>query len=148
MKQAIKCQNLLHLMPHREKMIWVDEVMEYSSDEAESGTTKATLIAEYPYFYQNQLIRSYYLEFLAQSYGFIKAAYFDGQKVTKLEKALIPMIDDYTFHHVNLKPGDVVYGKLETIRNLNPMFIIQGTVVDHNQNILAEARFKVFAAME
>jgi hypothetical protein len=145
MKQAIKCQELLHLMPHREKMIWIDEVIEFSANGAESGVTRAILRADYPYFYQQKLIKSFYLEFLAQSYGFIKAAYFLNQNVAKLEKALIPMIDDYSFVHANLRPGDVIYAKLETVRNLNPMYIIKGTVLDEQQNRLAEARFKVFA---
>ena len=147
---VIDTKKLGHLMPHRDPMIWVDNVLSFSEH---TGEFSVTLKSDRPYFQNKDLIQSFYLEFLAQGYGFVKAAYVDSQIENlniKMDKALIPMIDKYDVmpEAMNIKEQDIVFGEVKTIRDLFPLFLVEANAFDENKRLLANARFKVFSVVE
>ena len=148
-KKDIDTKDLLEFMPHRGPMMWIDTVTGYY---AEGGSIKLTLDASKPYFSTGKLSKTFYLEFLAQGYGYVKAAYFVSQQddsVGKLDKALIPMIDSYkVVEGHELEAGEIVTGEIETVKDMYPLFIIQGKAKNSNGDVMATARFKVFAIAE
>jgi predicted hotdog family 3-hydroxylacyl-ACP dehydratase len=146
MKQQISTTRLEHLMPHRGKMIWVDQVESYSDKE---GVVSITLNETYPYFIQDQeLMRSFFLEFMAQGYGFYRAAQVLDQDLEGLDKAMIPMISKYKYRERNYKPGMTFTAKLETLKELGDLFFVKGECFDELGECVASAEFKVYAKAE
>lgn len=142
MKQKISTHQLEHLMPHRYQMIWVDDVLSYESDE---GQVSVTLKKEYPYFSNDRLMTSFFLEFMAQGYGFYRAAQVLDQNLDGLDKAMIPMISKYEFKDQTYLAGDIITAKLKTIKELGDLFFVQGECFDKDGQSIAYAEFKVYA---
>lgn len=142
MKKAIPTHKLKDLMPHRGKMLWVDEVIHTDGDK---GEVKLTLQKDFPYFQNGKLISSFFIEFMAQGYGFMKAAFVYDEGIKGLDEAMIPMISDYEFYDLDLMENNQVIAKIKTKRQLDNLFFVEGSVVDENEKLLAKANFKVYA---
>ncbi|WP_127717055.1 hypothetical protein [Halobacteriovorax sp. HLS] len=146
MKQQISTIDLEHLMPHRSKMIWVDYVESVSDLQ---GEVSVTLQKDYPYFFEDDhLMNSFFLEFMAQGYGYFRAAQVLNKNLDGLNQAMIPMISHYEFEENNYKAGTKFTAKLTTLKELGDLFFVKGECFNDEGRVIASAEFKVYAKVD
>lgn len=126
-------------------MIWIDEIL-YASDI--EGLAQAELKTEGLYFDKGLFYSSAYIEFIAQAYAYTMAV--NGKRTNKILKGCyLTSIDKMQNTKAStLKAGDILTITVKTIRNLHPAYVLEGAVLDQDDNILCSAKIKGFAFFE
>ncbi len=136
-------------LPHRDPFIWIDEVVDVN---LAGGSCAVTLKADAAYFGPAGLRRSSSLEFMAQGFGYIRAA----QSATGLlpgrappTKAFLVSIQDAVFSAEStvLQPaaGTRLLIEASGFREIGPITLFAAKVLDPAGRALVTARLKVFS---
>ncbi len=140
--------DFLETIPHRPPFVWIDEVVSVT---AESGVCAVVLKPDALFMSPDGLRRSSYLEFMAQGFGYIRAAQTSigltpGKAVPK--KAFLVSIQDGVYADTeNLRPaaGSRLTVEITGIREVGPITLFSATVRGAEGATLVQARLKVFS---
>ncbi len=150
MKTDILVSDLIDYLPHREPMIWVDRVIEVGDNYKQlSGVCvidvndKALYMAT-PF----TLFGSSTVEFTAQAYGYLKAAF---QKLHQFDdppkNTFLAGIKhcESRFSEFKLKPGSELTIHVQVVRDLKPICFIRGEIrCSGRKEALASAEIQVY----
>lgn len=130
------------LLPHRDPMIWIDQILMASTDE---GLAETVLKENELYFDQGVFYPSAYIELIAQAYAYTMA--INGKRDGKeLKGCYLTTIDKMQSTRAStLKPGDTLITSVKTVRNLHPAYVLEGKIYNLNNEKLCEAKIKGFA---
>lgn len=149
MNVPVPVSKLLEFIPHRPPMVWVDEVLEFSTT---AGRT-LTVIKNGAHYLDDvgQVRPSSCLEFMAQSYGYISVcarAKSNDPVKTAPKRAFLAAFNDArlasTAIFSQLRPGDQLVTELTGIRAMGPIILFAGQVT-RGSDLLCSARMKVFS---
>lgn len=140
--------DFIETLPHRPPFIWIDEVVEVTPD---GGTCAVTLRPDALYMGPEGLRRSSALEFMAQGFGYVRAA----QSETGLlpgrappTKAFLVSIQDAVYSESPGTPpsaGTRLSIEISGFREVGPITLFSAAVKLPGDEILAQARLKVFS---
>jgi predicted hotdog family 3-hydroxylacyl-ACP dehydratase len=136
-------------LPHRPPFVWIDEIVEVAADH---GVCAVELKSDGLYFGPEGLRASSFLEFMAQGFGYLRAA----QSVTGLfpdrpppTKAFLVSIQDavYATDPAVLRPASGTRLRIEIsgVREVGPITLFAAVVRDASGTELVRARLKVFS---
>ncbi len=141
----IDVSELKDFLPHREPMVWVDQVLEANGD---SGTCLVEIKEDSLYLSDSTVRQSSYIEWMAQSFGYINA--YNSQKEDskkKLEKAFLVGFEKVSFEETVPKVGDEIIIKIQLTRVIGPISYVQGIIYSKDESVkFCEAVIKLFAA--
>jgi predicted hotdog family 3-hydroxylacyl-ACP dehydratase len=132
-------------IPHRPPMVWVDEVLSVTAD---GGECIVRLKPEALYNSSTGIRQSSALEFVAQSFGYIRAAqYVQGlfPKVALPKQVFLVGIRNATFFHQEKKATLFVRVKIKGIRPMAMLTLFEGVVENEDDLKLFEANVKVYS---
>ncbi len=140
-KFPITTDELAGLLPHSKPMVWVDRIIDVST---QHGRTAVTL--NHHLMLDNGRVHvGALVEFLAQSYAFIMAVEA-RQRQRRVTVAHLAAIDRFELLSDTLPcEGETLSAELETIRNLDPLFLVRGQVFVPPRRKLCEIEFKAYA---
>lgn len=144
----INTSDLQEWIPHRPPMIWVDQVM---SVDAHGGECSVLIRENGLYLSQNKMRLPSLIEFVAQSYAFVRCAQAlagHAPKTGKVAKAFLVGSRDAEFS-VNesdprLAPGKKLLVKVSDVRQVGPFVIYTGTVLDEAGATLMKTTMKLY----
>ena len=136
------------MLPHRPPFVWIDEVTDAT---LEGGACAVTLREDAPYFGPDGLRRSSFLEFMAQAFGYLRAAQsaaglLPGRPAPT--KAFLVSIQDAVFtESANLlpPPGTRLAIELTGAREVGPITLFSAAVKSPGGDVIVRARLKVFS---
>lgn len=138
-------------LPHRAPMVWVDKVMWVNDEE---GECLVNLDRSAHYYDQDGIRSSSFIEWMAQSQGFIGAARtlsrISGQGfVANLPptKAFLAAVSDVAMAEEIGENDDQLLVHVKLVRDLNPLSLIEAQVTSLDKTkTFARAKLKVFTA--
>jgi predicted hotdog family 3-hydroxylacyl-ACP dehydratase len=145
LKLPLAVQDLEDLVPHRTSAIWVDSVIALS----EEGGQCQVEIKDGNYMTNGSLRKSSYIEFIAQSYGFVSAShlYFNlkpDQK--KISQAFLVGVKNFEILEAPpVKMGDVLRVEVTRTHEIGEISIVEGKVFSSANVCLAKGQIKLFA---
>lgn len=143
MQLPLSTSELLDYLPHKPPMVWIDEVVTVSGNEM---VCKTGLKKEARYFSNEQFRPSSFIELMAQGYAFCSIAKeLSANTGKKVNKAFLVGVTNAKFDADKVPSTGELIVKLETEREMLPVILFKGSVLDSQNNLLAEARLKVFA---
>lgn len=143
MQLPLSTSELTSYLPHKPPMVWIDEVMSISESEM---VCKTVLKKNAHYFSEAGFRPSSFVELMAQGYAFCSIAKeLTANTGKKVNKAFLVGVTNAKFNAEKVSQLNELYIKLETEREMLPVILFKGTVLDSENNLLAEARLKVFA---
>ncbi len=130
-------------------MVWVDHVL--SGDQA-SGSCRITLNPKAHYCSETSLRQSSLIEWIAQSFGYVRAAVTDLTS----SRAYLAAVRDVEFCEekvwnqfaCNLKEGDTATVHVKILRTLSPITLAAGEVYGPEGTLLVKASFKLYIESE
>lgn len=136
------------MLPHRPPFVWIDEVTDAT---LEGGACAVTLREEAPYFGPEGLRRSSFLEFMAQAFGYLRAAQsaaglLPGRPAPT--KAFLVSIQDAVFEESeNLRPapGARLTVEVAGAREIGAITLFAATVRNASGAALVRGRLKVYS---
>lgn len=140
--------DFLETLPHRPPFIWIDEVLEVTLD---GGSCAITLASDASYMGPNGLRRSSFLEFMAQGFGYIRAAQAESGLLpgkSAPTKAFLVSIQDGVFSETaSLAPsaGTRLTIEISGFREVGPITLFGAIVKAPSGDVLVQARLKVFS---
>ena len=143
---SIAVESLVDWLPHRPPFVWVDEVVHFSE---EGGECLVILKKDAGYMSPEGLRPSALIEFAAQSFGYISAAFAASHGIqisvkkaylTSLKDGLLPVCDD-------LKPGDQLRVLIDSIRQVGTITLLRGQIFRGSQ-LFSEVHLRVFSEKE
>lgn len=145
----IPVSRLFPFLPHRPPMVWIDEVLWVSKGEL-SGECCVYLESSGHYFGPNQTLRqSSFLEWMAQSYGYVCAArmIIDNIGVTRTNTFMAAVKNlEFLEDSSKIKALSKLKIYVELIRELGPMSLVSAKVTsDCGKITYAKAQLKLFA---
>jgi predicted hotdog family 3-hydroxylacyl-ACP dehydratase len=140
--------DFLETIPHRPPFVWIDEVLAVT---VEGGTCAVVLKPDSLFMGPEGLRRSSYLEFMAQAFGYLRAAQAaagltPGKAIPK--KAFLVSIQDAVYdegENLHPTPGSRLTIEVSGIREVGPITLFAATVRDAAGSVLVQARLKVFS---
>jgi hypothetical protein len=126
--------------------VWVDEVLHV---DATSGTCCAYYSEEATYASKGSLLPSTYLEWMAQSYGYISAAQHRLELINNqgdLKDAFLAAIKNFEILSLPsaIQEGDRFEIKMRATHSVGPVTLVDGKV-EKNGKLMASASLKLFA---
>ena len=159
----IAVEKLQKWMPHRAPMLWIDEVV---SVDAHQGQCRIQLRQDALYMSAGQLRVSSFIEWMAQSFGFVRIAQsLCHCKLEEPRPSLMPLTQAYLVAIKNanfqinsssglsldqLLPGTSLLIQIHNIREVGPITLFDSTItletggVDSGQ-VLASASLRVYS---
>ncbi len=141
---------LQNWLPHRSPMLWVDEVL---SVDAGQGKCRVQLREDGLYMSGGRVRRSSFIEWMAQSYGFVRIAqslYQFRADQKPLSQAYLVAIKDarikLDFAVDKLSPGSSVFVQIFNLREIGPVTLIDSKIVDESDHELASASLRVYGS--
>lgn len=129
-------------------MVWVDDVLRYSSS---SGECLIKIKKDSPYMDSEGLRASSCIEFIAQSYGYMSIAHrlYEVDPNSKpLGRAFLVAIKDAKFYapdvYKKIKEGDTLIVKIFDLRQMGSITLFNGQV-EWDDLVLCKAHLKVFS---
>lgn len=122
-------------------MVWVDRILDVTGDR---GTTEVTLT--HPLMLDRGRAHvGALVEFLAQSYGFIRAV--DAtRRLRRLTTAQLVAIDRFELLSETLPlEGETLTAELKTVRDLDPLYLAKGRILTPQRRIVCTIEFKGYA---
>lgn len=142
-KKPIDTKELTNYLPHRPPMVWIDRVLEYSQD---SGVCEVIPKSNSLYIDNNKIMETSALEWMAQSYGFIKDAFLiDQDNVLPPKKTLFGGVNNAEFFEplsLDVK-SYLVY--IHNIKIRGPLNTCTSEIKDKNGKLYCRASIKIFA---
>ncbi len=147
----ILASELHQWIPHRPPMVWIDQV---NSVTPQNGECQVTLRESGHYMAPDGLRPSSMVEFIAQSYGFTRAAQhllgcLKGTHIPT-QVFLVGIREGHFFSDVSdipiLGPGSILIIKTFNTREIGPLTLFDGHITSANGIQLFEAKLKVYSA--
>src|SRR5688572_24826851 len=126
MKEAIAVKALESFIPHRPPMVWVNNVLWANETEGEG---EVVVDPQAHYCHGNTIRPSSFIEWVAQSYGFCRAAYNHQKGINAvLKKAYLAAFQDFTFpsRAIAATPKTRLIIHTKVIRQLGPISLVEG----------------------
>lgn len=133
--------------PHRDEMIWIDEVLWAKED---SGACSIELKKDGLYMSHGQIRRSAMIEFVAQSFAYIRATQGLlglGPAMSKPKRAFLVGAKDAQFNIKNEKSvsiGQRLVIQIANIRTMASFVLYQGQVLSQDNELLVSVAMKLF----
>ena len=135
-------------LPHRPPAIWIHQVLDAGLD---SGSCAVLYSENAPFAKNNSLLESAYLEWIAQSCGYVSAAQFKFGILTQgsLKDAFLAAVKKFEIFDIpqNLKNGDIFEIHVRSTHKMGPVTVVEGKVYfakDNEKKLLAQASLKLF----
>jgi predicted hotdog family 3-hydroxylacyl-ACP dehydratase len=151
----VSTQELLNWLPHRTPAVWIDEVswIRPAEDEVE-GECRVCFQPDANYADANGQPRdSSFIEWIAQSYGFVRACHMLSALIKinkKPEKTFLAQIRDFELigdhDSTRMTAGDWLRIHVKRTHQIGPLALVVGTVISPRGDILAQAKLKLYAA--
>lgn len=137
----------VHSLPHRDPFIWVDEIIEVTEN---GGQCRVRLESSGLYLDDHGLRQSSLIEFMAQSYGYIRAAQLRLGFLSDRpppNRAFLVAIQDAVFRAEPARPGvgDALTITASDIRELGPITAFNAVVFNEMGALLASAKLRIFS---
>jgi predicted hotdog family 3-hydroxylacyl-ACP dehydratase len=149
MNYPVLTSQLTAFLPHRAPMIWVDSVLGWSiGPQGVSGTCSVTLRSDQLYYDQNgELLPSAAIEWIAQSWGYVKACQaMDSGALKDIGRAFLVGVNECSVNFKGVAKNTELRVFVEEFRSLPPACIVQGRVTNIDATIIyGTAKIKVFA---
>lgn len=148
MTTAISTTDLLNWIPHRSPMLWVDEVLSFSS---EGGECLVRLKPDAHYMTDGKLRATSLVEFMAQAYGFILICNVRSQDpdAVAFRDTFLVAVTDAHFEDLKLFPEiysePILYVRIGRPRSLGSIYVFSGSVWTAQNRCIGKAQIKVFA---
>ncbi len=139
---------LLEWMPHCPPLLWIDNVLSVTELK---GSCSVTLDADAHYMSSNGLRSSSMFEFVAQCFGFVRAAqYLSGASPTKSvppKNVFLVAVSNAKYSTDTPWPsaGDTIHIHVQGIREFGPLTLFEGEVTTPDGLPLFCTQMKVFA---
>lgn len=139
----IQIDKLIEALPHRGPMVWVDQVLKAGP---EGGETLIILDPDKHYFDNKQIRQSSYIEWMAQSYGYVQAAYGaqTGEVPSPDRRVFLVGLRQITFYPIDFKGIERLKICVQRTRQIGPVSFIQGKVLTLGKEIICEGELKLF----
>jgi predicted hotdog family 3-hydroxylacyl-ACP dehydratase len=136
-------------LPHRDPMIWVDQVLDCGRDEQGIfGTCRVQVHAGSNFRSANGEVRpSSVVEWIAQGYGFMKACHRrgEGHGVKGFGRAFLAGISECEVDLSRLGSETSVRVSVREVRDMHPAYIVEGSVTSEDgTKSFGRARITVF----
>lgn len=150
MQLPINASQLIDFLPHRPPMLWVDQITDVGNDyKALTGTCVVNIVPEALYVSNGDELRgSSAIEFTAQAFGYLKAAY---QVLNNFEdppsKVFLTGVRHChaDFSQFDIKKHSQLEVKISVVRELKPLTFVKGQLTLPGQSeVLAEAEIQVY----
>ena len=133
-------------LPHRAPAIWIDEVLRV---DATSGSCGVRYSKKAPYAQENSILESAYLEWMAQSFGYICAAQYRLELIKnegEVQDAFLAAVRNYQVLEIpkQINEGEVFEVAMKATHRVGPVTMVEGTIIKDGK-ILATANLKLFA---
>lgn len=139
----LKVEELAMYLPHRPPMVWIDTVERLSST---GGVCSVRSHKNAHYFDKSGIRWSAPIEWMAQAYGFVKAAQVATGLLPLSEQPKITFLAQVKDAEVLKELSDEnFFIEVMLTRALGPMSLVTGTVRDESREVVAKATLKLFA---
>jgi predicted hotdog family 3-hydroxylacyl-ACP dehydratase len=135
---------LSHLIPHRGPMLWIDQVLEVNEREGRCLTHPLSSKHDQS---PDELRQTCYIEWIAQSYAFIKSAQLLTGHITgrqNLTRFFLAAVKNAETKPLRAASGPFTIW-VGDVREMGPITMITGKVYDTQQTLMAQASLKVFS---
>ncbi len=135
---------ILSALPHRPPTVLIEEII--NSTEF-GGVAKSH--SKHPLIvHEGKLRTSIFIELMAQAYGYISATHALHSDTTFTPKqALLVGINNFKVikNQVDKFSGDNLYIKISLVKTLGPLSLINGEILDVENNLLGHGELKLYA---
>jgi predicted hotdog family 3-hydroxylacyl-ACP dehydratase len=150
MSKEIYVKDLIQFLPHRPPMVWIDRIIEVGQDyKGLVGTCIVKMDENGLYFLSKSKLRaSSTIEFTAQSFGYLKAAYqvihnFKNPP-TKTLLTGVRSCESY-FSEIDFKQNDELEIRIRVLKEILPVTYIRGEIYFKGQDkLLGSAEIQVY----
>jgi hypothetical protein len=132
-------------LPHRPPMVWVDEVVEIT---AETGVCAVTIQEKAGYYGESGVRETAPIEWMAQSYGFIKTAQALSGFIPLTDspnKAYLVAVKGLSFEGALPRAGERATIHIGQTRQVGPLSLFEGIIKNQAQHVVCRAQVKVYA---
>jgi len=138
---------MLELIPHRNEMLWIDEVL---SSEAEGGRCQSTITSKKHYISNGQVRISAYIELQSQAFCLSMGTYFLNNKINKIIKnPMLVGVDELLVNENAIVIGDEVIIEVKLNRKIDNIYFVQGKIKNNRSGIVyCEAGIRLYAQVE
>lgn len=149
--KPIPTSELAEHLPHRAPMLWVDEVVSYAAAHGDNllhGVCRAYLTPGRHFFGDDGALRvSSPIEWIAQSYGFVKSCVRISQGLGPARgRVFLVGVNDVDVDLAGIRGEKTVLVHVRETRDLEPAFLLDGSVTSEDgTRIFAKLKMKVFA---
>lgn len=146
MNLPIAVSNLSSFLPHRGAAVWVDSVVAATEG---GGTCEVTYKPEAHYARGDTFIPSAFVEWMAQSFGYVTAAQQKLGLLTgdgNLKQAFLAAIKNFEITSIPTKilPGQKIQIHVRASHVVGPITLVEGSA-EFEGVVLAKAQLKLFA---
>ncbi|MDC0255493.1 hypothetical protein OAK75_11395 [Bacteriovoracales bacterium] len=140
----ISTKEFEYFLPHRGQMVWIDSLVE--ADGEKSGRCFVELDRNKPYFKEGTFNNLAFVEFIAQSYGFILAHSYKNRPEEGLNKAFIVGHEKVKLYKGLFNHGKKLYIDIEVQNFIGPFRCVKGKVLSQDlSEIFCEGIVKLFS---
>lgn len=145
----VPVSDIISYLPHRDPMVWVDRVVEVGKDyKGITGSCRIKLDPTMLFVSQGKLRGSCAVEFTAQAFGYLKAAYQVIYKITDLpsETYLTGIRScDANFESIDLSEQKELEVRISVLREMLPITYIRGELfLPGSDTMLAAVEIQVY----
>lgn len=151
LKFPVPTSQLKEWLPHRGTSVWVDEVTSVTQDGGEACVFLKNA-ANYSDG-QGSIRDSSFIEWMAQSYGFVCACQVLAGTVSakeKPEKAFLVQVSEFELSDdpssSRIVEGDWLIVRVKRTHQVGPIALIDGEIISSKNVLIARAKLKLFAS--
>lgn len=150
MSVKLSVKDLAFYLPHRPPMVWIDHIVEVGDDYKKmSGICKVHLNDQALYCSERgEILASAAIEFTAQAFGYIKAAYqvihkfVDAPTQTYLTGVRSCKAD---FSEIKVPNHQILHVRVNVVREILPLTMVRGVVfIPETNEVIAETEIQVY----
>ena len=146
LKFPVPVSEFQSFLPHRGPAVWVDEIRHV---DAESGVCGVRYSSRATYAKGCSLLEAAYIEWMAQSFGYLCAAQFRlglAKDEGEMKETFMAAVKNFEIHEVprEIQDGELFEIKMKATHRVGPVTLVEG-LVERSGKILAKAQLKLFA---
>jgi predicted hotdog family 3-hydroxylacyl-ACP dehydratase len=146
---AVKVETLKEFLPHRPPAIWIDEVTSFGAND---GECKVVLRPDRPYVTDGFVRNSSFVEWIAQSYGYISACRMlaglpNSQINQQVQSAYLVGIREFKIlgQPLRVLGGETLRILVKKTHEIGPLILVEGSVIDGSARLHCKGQLKLFA---
>lgn len=149
MSLDLSVKELNRYLPHRPPMIWIDKVIDVGTDYKKlSGTCQVQINPTALYCFEGGINGSAAVEFTAQAFGYLKAAYqVTHQFVDTPSNTYLTGVRSCKADFSKLSPdgNQELQIEVSVVREIQPLTIVRGTILNaQTGEVYAQAEIQVY----